>query len=152
MHLRNFHHMQFHSRELWLNYLKLVVRIEMAVEEEWVRVFFDEGVPLRRGNWKARFIKLSQKPQFGDPLSQCALPQQLLLPSKLCDNFEASLCGNLSGQICKKPPGRPELTKRVTSLAYRQQKSVSTPQPFLQSTKSGIHSPPMLGLMPGTQV
>ena len=55
----------------------------MAVEEEWVRVFFDEGVPLRRGYWKARFIKLSQKPQF----DQLALPQQLLLPSKLCDNL-----------------------------------------------------------------
>ena len=59
----------------------------MAVEEEWVRVFFDEGVPLRRGNWKARFIKLSQKPQFDETLSQRALPQQLLFPSKLCDNL-----------------------------------------------------------------
>ena len=66
--------------------------------------------------------------------------------------LKASLCGNLSGQICKKRPGRPELTKRVTSLAYQQQQSLCTPQLFLQSSKSDIHSPPMLGLMPGTQV
>ena len=83
-----FHHMQFHSGELWLDYLLLVVRIEMAVEEEWIGVFFDKGVALRCGNWKARFIKVSQKPKFDETLSHhCALPQQLLLPSKLCDNL-----------------------------------------------------------------
>ena len=79
--------MQFHSRELWLDYLELVVGIEMAVEEEWIGAFFDGGVAFRCGNWKATFIKLSQKPQFDETLSQRALPQQLLLPSKLCDNL-----------------------------------------------------------------
>ena len=67
-----------------MDYLLLVIRIEMAVEEEWIGVFFDKGVALWCGNWKARFIKVSQKPKFDDIR---ALPQQLLLPSKLCENL-----------------------------------------------------------------
>ena len=65
-------------------------------------------------------------------------------------SLKASLCGNLSGQICKKRPGRPELelTKRVTFLAYRQQKSFCTPQ--VRAVKSNIyHLTSNAGLDPG---
>ena len=84
-----------------MDYLELVVRIEMAVEVEWIGSLFDKGVALRRGNWKARFIKLSQKPQFGDPPSQCSLPQQLLLPSKLCENLRLHFAETCQGRFVK---------------------------------------------------